>query len=137
MTAYADSTAYRLVYDTSATNDRLSAYLEKASRKIDAALASRGRSVPRIRSEELSAALSDVCIDMVHRVLGASGDAEIGIPDGVTSYSQTQGGFQESFAWAQPYTDMRIRDDELDMLLLMLGADTSGYGLARFGGDSE
>jgi len=135
--AYADSAAYRLVYDTVVTDARLSAYLAKASRKIDAALSMRGSAVPETPGQELASALSDVCIDMVHRVLGETGGSEMDLPDGITSYSQSQGGFQETFAFAQPYSDMRIRDDELDLLLSLMGDNMSGFGLARFGGWSE
>lgn len=134
--AYATSEQYLLVYDTSASTERLEAYLGKASRKIDAALAARGASVPADRAEmdDLNAALADVAIDMVHRVLGDGGGSD-GMPDGITSYSQTQpGGFTESFGWASPYTDMAVRDDELAWLLTLLGVDASGVGAYRLWG---
>lgn len=135
--AYAATEQYLLVYDTSASTARLAAYLERASRKIDAALASSGAAVPEDPSSVagLANALSDVCIDMVHRVLGDSNGSEL--PDGITSYSQTQGGFTESFSWAQPYTDIMIRDSELAWLLSLLGADTSGVGAYRFSGGAS
>lgn len=133
--AYATTEQYLLVYDTSASTARLEAYLGRASRKIDAALSANGVKVPDEPSEVdgLQDALADVCIDMVHRVLGdGSGD---GMPDGVTSYSQTQpGGFTESFGWAQPYTDMAVRDDELKWLLSLLGVEPSGVGAYRLWG---
>ena len=133
---YATKAAYKLVYDTSATDARLEAYLGRASRKIDAALAAHGVSVPNDPTTVpgLADALSDVCIDMVHRVMGDAACPEL--PNGITSYSQTQGSFTESFAWAQPYTDIVIRDDELAYLLGLLGADSSGVGTYRFGGAS-
>lgn len=135
--SYADSTAYRLVYDTSATDARLTAYLAKASRKIDAALSTYGAAYPADASQEIAAAFSDVCIDMTHRVLGDSAGAD-GLPDGITQYSQSQGGFTESFSWASPYTDLAVRDDELKWLLSLLGFDTAGVGTCRFwGGGSE
>jgi len=134
--AYATKEQYLLVYDTSASNARLEAYLGRASRKIDAALASHGVSVPADPSTVagLADALADVCIDMVHRVMGDAACPEM--PAGITSYSQTQGSFTESFAWAQPYTDIMIRDAELAWLLELLGADSSGVGSYRFGGAS-
>ena len=134
--AYATADQYLLVYDTSASTERLEAYLGRASRKIDAALASRGASVPPLHFEKLSEALCDVCCDVVHRVLGDAGASDM--PDGITSYSQSAGGLSESFSWAQPYTDMAVRDDELKWLLELLGVDTSGVGAFRaWGGESE
>lgn len=136
--AYATAEQYMLVYDTSATTARLTAYLARASRKIDAALSQRGAAVPDDMPQDgdLARALSDVCIDMVHRVLGDSG-GDSGLPDGITSYSQAAGGFSESFGWAQPYTDMQVRADELDWILSLLGVDTSGVGAFRFWGDAQ
>ena len=134
--AYAEVEDYLFMYDTDMDEERIGAYLERASRKIDATLAANGASVPAIRTEALSQALSDTCIDMAHRVIGDScGASEIGLPDGITSYSQTQGGFTESFSWAQPFTDMKMRDDELELILSLLGRDVSGFGMARMGGD--
>jgi hypothetical protein len=139
--AYATSAQYLLIYDSSASVERLDAYLGKASRKVDAALALHGAKVPADTSEidGLAAALADTVIDMVHRVLGDGSDSSGEMPDGVTSYSQTlPGGFTESFGWAQPYTDMKIRDDELEYLLSLLGVDTSGVGIWRaWGGDTD
>lgn len=135
--AYATAEQYMLVYDTSATTVRLTAYLARASRKIDAALSQRGAEVPPdVQADsDLAYALSDVCIDMVHRVLGDSGGDDL--PDGITSYSQAAGGFSESFGWAQPYTDMQVRADELDWILSLLGVETSGVGAFRFWGDAQ
>lgn len=134
--AYAETEQYLLMYDTSASTERLEAYLERASRRIDAALAQRGLSVPEDPSEVggLADALADACCDMVHRVLGDAGASDM--PDGITSYSQGAVGLTESFTFAQPYTDMQVRADELDVLCSLLGADTSGVGAFRFGGAS-
>lgn len=135
--AYATSEQYRLIYDSSASDERLTAYLGKASRKVDAALALHGAKVPDDTAEVdgLADALADTVIDMTHRVLGDGSESSGEMPDGVTSYSQTlPGGFTESFGWAQPFTDMKIRDDELEYLLSLLGVDTSGVGVYRFWG---
>lgn len=137
--AYATSEQYRLIYDSSASVERLGAYLGKASRKVDAALAVHGAKVPAdlTEVEGLADVLADTVIDMVHRVLGDGSESSGEMPDGVTSYSQTlPGGFTESFGWAQPYTDLSVRDDELTAILALLGVDTSGVGVYRFwGGD--
>jgi hypothetical protein len=138
---YATSNEYRIVYDTSASDERLDAYLGRASRKVDAALALRGAAVPDDPSEVqgLADTLADTVIDMVHRVLGDGSEGSGEMPDGVTSYSQTlPGGFTESFGFASPYTDMRVRDDELEAILNLLGVNTSGVGVYRiWGGDAD
>ena len=135
--AYATTDDYLLVYDTTATTERLAAYLARASRKIDAALAAKGATLPDDLSEidGLAETLADACCDTVHRVLGDGGESEL--PDGITSYSQSQGGFSESFGWAQPYSDLMIRADELNAILALLGVDTSGVGAFRFWGDAS
>ena len=132
--SYATAEQYVRVYDTSATLERLDAYLGRASRKIDAALSRSGASVPADPSEVegLAEALADVCCDMVHRVLGDSDDSDL--PDGITNYAQAANGISESFAFAPPCTDMQVRADELDWLLSLLGANTSGVGAYRFWG---
>lgn len=131
--AYASAEDYWSVYDASATDERLDAFLDMASRRMDAALAQRGASVPDTRSDELSAALRDVCISMVHRVLGDS-DAAWDIPDGVSQYSQSQGGFSESFTLATPYTDMAVREDELAWILALLGHARPAFMLGSWEG---
>lgn len=128
--AYATVEQYLLLYDTDADSARLGAYLGKASRKVDFELASRGLSVPEQPSDELAGALADVTCDMVHRVLGSGGE----MPGGVTSYSQSQGGFTESFSWPASYSDLAVRADELKLLMSLLGSDTSGFGTTRFWG---
>lgn len=130
--AYATISDYIAVYDTDATQERLEAYLDKASRKIDAAIAMRGAALPEEVSEELSAALRDVCCDMVHRVMPSSGGGDM--PDGITSYSQTEGGFSESFSWAQPYTDLSVRADEIAWLLVLIGRAATCAGVYRMWG---
>lgn len=130
--AYATVEDYLLVYDSDAETSRLQAFLDKASRKIDAALASRGAEVPEDMSDELEDALRDVACDMAHRVLG-DGSGE-GMPGGITSYSQSQGGFSESFSWPAPYTDLVVRADELRWLLSLIGRQSPAAGVYRMWG---
>ena len=133
--SYATVSDYVALYDTACSDDRLSAFLAKASRKIDAALLMHGASVPETPDATITAALSDVCCDMVHRVLGDSAGANM--PDSVVQYSQAQGGFSESFTFSAPYSDLSVRDDELRWLLSLLGIDASGVGTYLWGGEVE
>lgn len=132
--AYATSAQYLAVYDSSADPMRIDALLERASRKVDVALAERGAEVPGEPGELLASVLSDTCVDMVHRVLGDGGGMDI--PSGVTQYAQSQGGFSESFSFTTPYSDLSVRADELTALLSLLGEDASGFGTCRFWGDA-
>lgn len=130
--AYATVAEYKALYDTDMPDARLSAWLEKASRKIDASLAKRGAVLPDQMGEELESLLADTCTDMVHRV-APSGQSSM--PDGMTSYSQGGNGFTESYTFAA-YSSLKVRSDELDAILALLGLQSGGVGFGSWlGGD--
>jgi len=131
--AYATVAGYTALYNTDMDDARLSAWLEKASRKIDAALAKRGAEVPDMVDETLADLLSDTCIDMVHRVV-PSGQSSM--PDGTTGYSQGANGFTESYTFAT-YSSLKVRSDELDAILALLGLQSGGVGFGSWLGGGE
>jgi len=128
--AYATTEQYRLLYDTSASDERLAAFLERASVKVDAELAAHGLSVPEDPDETVAAILADTVCDMVHRVLG---DGMADMPAGATSYSFGGGGINEAYSFAVPYSDLMVRAGELDALMALLGSPRTGVGAYSWG----
>lgn len=131
--AYATASDYLALYPgTDMESGTLELWLDKASREIDIALLKRGAELPSDMDELLAATLSDVCMDMVHRVIGNGGTS---IMEGLTSYSQSANGFQETMNFAT-YSSLKVRGDELDAILACLGIVSGGIGYASvLGGD--
>ena len=131
--AYATAAEYKALYtDTDMADATLGLWLDKASREIDIALLKRGAELPEIIDGLLESTLSDVCTDMVRRVIGSGSST---IMDGLTSYSQSANGFQETMNFAT-YSTLKVRGDELDAILACLGTVSGGIGYASvLGGD--
>ena len=130
--AYATASDYLALYPgTDMESGTLELWLAKASREIDIALLKRGAELPSDMDELLEATLSDVCMDMVRRVVGSGASTM----EGVTSYSQSANGFQETMNFAT-YSSLKVRGDELDAILACLGIVSGGIGYASvMGGD--
>jgi hypothetical protein len=131
--AYATAADYKALYtDTDMGDTTLGLWLAKASREIDIALLKRGAKLPEVIDGLLKNTLSDVCMDMVHRVIGSGSSS---IMEGLTSYSQSANGFQETMNFAT-YSTLKVRGDELDAILACLGIVSGGIGYASvLGGD--
>ena len=131
--AYATAADYLALYtDTDMGTATLTLWLAKASREIDIALLKRGAELPETIDGLLKNTLSDVCMDMVRRVVGSGSSTAM---EGLTSYSQSANGFQETLNFAT-YSTLKVRGDELDAILACLGVHSGGIGFASYlGGD--
>lgn len=113
--AYADTTAFRVTWDTDMSDARLASWLERASRVLDDLM---GDLLDPEDEVQLST-LGDVCVDMVHRA-----DASPLSGVGVESYSQGANGFTESIGVSNPMGDLYLTKQE--MLRLGIGAQQVG-----------
>ena len=121
--AYATVADYKAVYDTEMTDVRLSAWLDRAASWLDVQM---GDKLDATDAKQL-AALKYVNIELVNR-LDASPMAGIG----VTSYSQSANGFQETLNLANSAGGFNLLPSERKML----GLGTSiGFGSWLGGGD--
>lgn len=122
--AYAEAADYTALYDTDMSDERLDAWLEKASTWLD------GQMGDRLDADDdrQAAALAVVCIDMVHRC-----DAGPVAGLGVNSYSQGANGFQESYSFANATGDFYLTKQERKML----GLGTSIGFASVLGGDGD
>lgn len=124
MEAFATVADYRSAYRTSEPDERVEAMLDKASRKIRAAMRADGLSWED-PDEELSGSLSDVCCDMTHRALGddmPAGDAQL--PFGVTRAGMQTGPYMRDYSFGNPYGDLFLTKAEREQL---------GIGVAAIG----
>ena len=122
--AYATVADYTAVYDTDMTDERLSAWLDRAAAWLDVQMGDR---LDATDAKQI-AALNYVNIELVNR-LDASPMAGVG----VTSYSQSANGFQETLNYANSAGGFNLLPSERKML----GLGTS-IGLGSWlGGDGD
>jgi hypothetical protein len=112
---FATAEQYRAVYDTKAADERLDAFLAKASRRMAAAMDAEGVGYDE-PTEDFAAVLSDVCCDVTHRALGEDGATGTTLPFGATQYSQGAGDYTESYTLSNPYGDMFLTKAERELL---------------------
>lgn len=112
---FASVEQYRAIYDTSISDERIDVFLQKATRRIAAALDGAGISYDE-PSQDFSDTLADVCCDVVHRALGSTDSNEAQMPFGATQYSQGANGYSESFTLSNPYGDLFLTQAERDLL---------------------
>ena len=127
---YANAQDYKGYYpDTAVSDSRLEMFLGKATRKLNAEMRLAGvdYSAP---DEEFAANLKDVCIEMVHRVIGDGGEQAQSIPFGASQYTASAQPYSESFTLANPYGDLFITQSEKRML----GISGKRIGFFRMGG---
>ena len=105
--AYATVAEYKAVYDTDMTDERLSAWLGRASDWLDVQM---GDKLDAGDAKQASA-LKYVNIELVNR-LDASPMAGVG----VTSYSQSANGFQETLNYANSAGGFNLLPSERKML---------------------
>ena len=105
--SYANTTQYRLIYDTDMEDERLAAWLEKASAWLDLQLGERLDD----SNDAQASALQSLCIELVSR---ATMTPSIGA--GVDSYSQGANGFTESYNYSNPTGRFYLYKDERKML---------------------
>lgn len=113
--AFASTTDYRAVYDTTLDDGRLQSMLDRSSRMIARACDDAGVSTDE-PVEEFSEALSDVCIEMVHRSDPGASGAVTDVPLGATQFSIGADGFSQSFSMGNPYGDLFITKAEREYL---------------------
>lgn len=129
MEAYATVADYEAVYGNYPDDDQLAAWLLKASRIIAAELDAHGI----VPDADGLASCSDVCVDMVHRALGASE----GLPVGLTQYSMTAGSYSQSGSFPAGYGNLYLTKTERRQL--GIAASLAGFYMiqaGRVGGDS-
>lgn len=136
MAAFATVEQYLAVYDSSQDEDRIAAVLEKASRKIRAAMREDGLSWED-PDDELAASLADVCCDMAHRALGEDRPDGIELPFGATQTSVTAGPYSQSVSLGNPYGDLFLTRSERDLLGIGIPAIGSIQPMVHGGGDSD
>ena len=122
--AYATAADYLAVYDTDMTTERLSAWLDRAASWLDVQM---GDKLDPTDESQL-AALNYVNIELVNRL-----DASPMAGMGVTSYSQSANGFQETLNYANSAGGFNLLPSERKML--GLGASI-GFG-SWLGGDGD
>lgn len=105
--SYANTTQYRLIYDTDMEDERLAAWLEKASAWLDLQLGERLDDSNDVQAS----ALQSLCIELVNRATMTSS-----IGAGVDSYSQGANGFTESYNYSNPTGRFYLYKDERKML---------------------
>ena len=105
--SYATKNEYLAVYDTDMTDERLSAWLGRASDWLDVQM---GDKLDASDAKQASA-LKYVNIELVNR-LDASPMAGVG----VTSYSQSANGFQETLNYANSAGGFNLLPSERKML---------------------
>lgn len=113
MTAFTTPADYRAMYDTDATDERLTALIAKASRMIAAQLRPCGI-VAEERGIDYIGLLSDITCDVVHRSLGDEGAENI--PYGASQFGETTGSVSWNFSMSNPYGDMFLTANEKKML---------------------
>ena len=122
--AYATVADYLAIYETEMTDERLSAWLDRAAAWLDVQMGDRLDP----EDEKQLSALNYVNIELVNR-LDASPMAGVG----VTSYSQSANGFQETLNYASSAGGFNLLPSERKML----GLGTSiGFG-SWLGGDGD
>lgn len=114
---------YLAVYDSDAADERIGAFLCKASRRMAAAMDAGGVRYAE-PTEEFSETLADVCCDVAHRALGEGGVCGTSLPFGATEYSQGADGHTESYTLSNPYGDLFLTKAERDLL----GLDAQAVG---------
>ena len=114
--AYAEVAEYKAIYDTDMTDERLSAWLDRAAGWLDV------RMGDRLDPEDASQleALNYVSIELVRRL-----DASPFAGMGVNSFQQTANGFQESFNYRDSAGGFNLLPSELKMLGL---SSSIGFG---------
>ena len=122
MAAYATAADYLAVYDTDMTSERLSAWLGRAAEWLDVQMCDK---LDPSDAKQLSA-LKYVNIELVNR-LDASPMAGVG----VTSYSQSANGFQETLNYANSAGGFNLLPSERKMLGL---GSSIGFGSWLGGG---
>ena len=121
--AYATAADYLAVYDTDMSAERLSAWLDRAAAWLDVQM---GDKLDPSDAKQF-AALNYVNIELVNRL-----DASPMAGMGVTSYSQSANGFQETLNYANSAGGFNLLPSERKML----GLGTSiGFGSWLGGGD--
>ena len=111
MAAFATVERYRSAYDSAATDERVGAMLEMASRRIRSEMAGDGLTWED-PDEELAESLADVTCAMAHRALGEGRE----LPFGATAASQAAGPYSESVTLANPYGDLFMTKAEKGQL---------------------
>lgn len=114
--SYANARDYKTLYPDTAVEDlRLNSFLGRASRMLNSEMRIAGvdYSAP---DAEMAANLKDVCIEMVHRVVGDGGEMASSIPFGVSQYTASAQPYSESFTLSNPYGDMFMTAREKRML---------------------
>ena len=114
--AYATTDDYLAIYDTDMTEERLEAWLERASGWLDVQMGDRLDS----QDETQLAALNYVCIELVKRI-----DASPLAGMGIDSFQQTANGFQEMFTYHDTAGGFNLLPSERKMLGL---GSSIGFG---------
>lgn len=119
MQPFATVADYRATYDTDASDERLAAFLARASRRIAVELVTSGIDISSA-DEVYEGLLSDVAISMTHRAIG---DVGLGadVPFGATELSETNDFANASVKFANPYGDFFLTSDEREALGLGAG----------------
>ena len=108
--AFATVADYRLVYDSDETDERVGAFLARASRLVASELRSSGidYSDP---DEDFAGTLMDVTVSVAHRALGDGGGGA-DIPFGASQFSETNDFASASVQFANPYGDLFLIEAE-------------------------
>lgn len=105
--SYATVADYEAVYGPYGDDALLQAWLDKASRKIQAEL---GGTTP---TGDLLKTCSDIACDMVNRALDAT---DTGLPVGMTQFSMTAGSYTRSGSFPSGYGALYITKSEKQQL---------------------
>ena len=125
MKPFATVAEYRAKYDTDLDDQRLFVWLADASDMMAEKMDKAGVDYSE-PAASLSAKLTRICRDMVHRAIGDGSTASAAIPYGATQASMAAGGYSESFTMGNPYGDLFMKQAELEAL----GISKGGFAIA-------